>query len=87
MTAQKTTCLACGTPDHDRLPEYPPLCNGCLARAGTGLKFDGRVICTIDNGCSGILDRYDRHGLYGIVITDDGAEAWIPICELVAVVQ
>lgn len=79
----KRVCLACRRRSADTTPDYPALCVPCLHRAGRSLKPGTRVICTIDDGCSGVVNRIE-YGL-AVVATNDGQEAWIPIAETVAV--
>jgi hypothetical protein len=76
-------CLACGLYPADTIEEVPPLCALCLERAGDEIEPGARVICTVDNSCSGIIDRLENDDQLAVVRTNDGGEAWIPIQELV----
>lgn len=76
-------CTACGRRPAATTPEWPALCQPCLDRAGEKIKPGARVICEVDDGCSGTVDRIED-GL-AVVATADGKEAWVPIPELITV--
>ena len=76
-------CLACGQHPRATLPRFPALCLPCLDRAGENITAGARVICTVDHGCSGTVERVDDY--FGIVRTHDGHAAWVPTCVLVRV--
>jgi hypothetical protein len=78
-------CNACGRRPAATTPEWPALCQPCLDRAGEKIKPGARVICEVDEGCSGTVDRIED-GL-AVVATTDGKEAWVPIPELIAVTK
>jgi hypothetical protein len=76
-------CLACGKRPAATTPEWPALCNSCLNRSGQGIKPGIRVVCEVDDACSGTVDRIED-GL-AVVCSDAGKEAWVPIQELIPV--
>jgi hypothetical protein len=78
-------CLACGSRPAETTPEWPALCASCLDRAGKRIQTGIRVICTVDHGCSGSVDRLVDDDQLVVVRTADGQEAWVPIQELVLV--
>lgn len=80
-------CLACGKRPADTTPEWPALCLTCLDRTGERIKPRAHVICTVDSGCSGIVDWLVDDGFIAVVKTDDGPEAWVPVGELVRVTR
>jgi hypothetical protein len=84
-TIMSRKCLACGRRPAATTPEWPALCSSCLNRTGERIKPGARVICEIDDGCSGTIDRI-KDGL-AVVTTNDGKEAWVPIPELVRVTK
>jgi hypothetical protein len=83
----KRQCLACGKRPAATTPEWPALCQPCLDRAGHRVKAGDRVICEVDHGCSGQIDRLEDDGHFVIVRTDDGQEAWLPIGEVIRVTK
>jgi hypothetical protein len=76
-------CLACGRRPAATTPQWPALCASCLNRAGQRIGPGARVICEVDDGCSGIVNRIED-GL-AVVTTNDGQEAWVPIQEMIRV--
>jgi hypothetical protein len=78
-------CTACGRRSAATTAEWPALCQPCLDRAGEKIKPGARVICEVDDGCSGTVDRIE--GGLAVVATADGKEAWVPIPELIAVAK
>ena len=78
-------CLACGRHPAATTDEWPALCESCLERTGDEIEPGARVICTVDNNCSGIVERMENYDQLAVVRTNDGGEAWIPIQELVRV--
>ncbi len=80
-------CLACGRRPAATTPEWPALCASCLDRTGERIRPGARVICTVDDGCSGTVDRLVDDGQLVVVRTEDGQEAWVPVCELVRVAR
>jgi len=78
-------CLACGTNPAATTDEWPALCETCLERAGEEIEPGSRVICTVDHGCSGVVDRLENYDQLAVVRTNDGGEAWVPIPEMVRV--
>lgn len=78
------TCPACHQRDADTLHEYPALCTPCFKRAGNDIEPGASVICEIDHGCSGIVDRLADEMIV-VVRNPDGHEAWVPRVELVRV--
>ena len=78
-------CLACSRCSAATTPEWPALCASCLDRAGARIKPGARVVCEVDDACSGTVNRIED-GL-AVVITNDGKEAWVPIPELIAVTK
>jgi hypothetical protein len=79
----KRMCLACGKRPADTLAEYPALCKPCINRSGQPVKAGDRVVCEVDEGCSGTVGRIED-GL--AVITTKKGEAWVPIAELIKVI-
>ncbi len=78
-------CLACGVHPAITTPEWPALCAACLNRAGDDIRAEAQVVCTVDHGCSGIVDRLVDDDQLVVVRTHDGKEAWVPIQEMVRV--
>jgi len=78
-------CLACGGQPVATTEEWPALCESCLERVGDEIEPGARVICTVDHGCSGVVDRLENDDQLVVVRTDDGGEAWVPIQETVRV--
>jgi len=76
-------CLACGQRPVATTPDWPALCASCLKRTGQFITPGARVICEIDDACSGTVHRLEND--LAVVTTNDGKEAWVPIPELVAV--
>jgi len=79
-------CIACRRRNSVSVEDepVPPLCRPCWGRAGVGIRRGRRVICTVDDGTMrGIVRNIDGH--LAVVDLDDGAEAWLPIVELVVV--
>jgi class 3 adenylate cyclase len=56
-----------------------------LYRSGERIKPRVRVICTEADDCGGTVERLEHDGFLAVVRTDDGGEAWVPVCELVRV--
>lgn len=79
-------CLACGRRPAATTPEWPALCSSCLNRAGERIKPGARVVCEVDDGCSGTVDRLVDDGQIVVVKTASGQEAWVPIQELVRII-
>lgn len=75
-------CKACRTRSSITIDGYAPLCGRCLDRTGDGIKAGRRVVCEVDDSCSGIVARMVDG--YAVIETHDGGEAWIPTAELVA---
>jgi len=78
-------CLACGRHPSATTEEWPALCASCLARVGDEIEVGASVICTVDHGCSGVVDRLENYDQLAVVRTNDGGEAWVPILEMVRV--
>lgn len=76
-------CIACGRRPADTLPEYPALCLTCLDRAGERIQPAARVVCHVDESCSGTVKQMD--GDLAVVTTNDGEDAWLPRQELIRV--
>jgi hypothetical protein len=51
----------------------------------TDIEPGTRVVCTVDNGCSGTVDRLEDDGLLVIVRTTDVQKVWVPIQDMVRV--
>lgn len=78
-------CTACSRRPAATTPEWPALCQSCLDRCGEQIEPGVRVVCEVDESCNGTVSRLED-GL-AIVTTTDGGEAWLPIPELVAVID
>jgi hypothetical protein len=76
-------CLACGQRPAATTPEWPALCDSCLDREGERVSPGDKVICSVDHGCSGTVDRLEDDDQYIVVRTNDGKEAWVPRQEIV----
>ena len=66
------------------LRDYPALCKPCMNRSGRPVKAGDRVVCEVDDGCSGTVSRIED-GL-AVIATNNGREAWVPIGEVIKVV-
>jgi hypothetical protein len=65
--------------------DFPASCPSCLDRGGERVAPGDRVICSVDHGCSGTVDRLEDDDQLVVVRTTDGKEAWVPHQELVPV--
>jgi hypothetical protein len=79
------TCLACGRRPAATTEEWPALCEPCLDRSGERIEPGIDVVCTVSDGRGGTVERLENDGFLAVVRTDDGGEAWVPVCELVRV--
>ena len=76
-------CLACGIRPAATDEDWPAICEECLDRAGEPVEPRARVVCVVDGGLSGILDRIEDDLV--VVRTIEGEEAWLPQADVVAV--
>jgi len=86
MTDTKTPrpCLACGRHASATLLPEPALCERCLDRAGAPLKPGDRVVCTVDETCSGTVERIEDDTTI-IVRTASGTHVHLPIEDLITI--
>jgi hypothetical protein len=78
------TCLACQQRQSITLANQPPLCAGCLDRAGEEIAPGCPVISTVANGWDGMVDSLED-GQIAVVRTRDGSKVRLPIQETVRV--
>jgi hypothetical protein len=81
-------CVACGRHPSESVdePAIPPLCRSCWDGAGEQIVVGAHVVCTADDSCNGIVDRFEDDLTIAVVRADDGNEAWVPTIELVRVI-
>jgi len=82
MNIMARRCLACGQPAIT-LPDWPALCGSCIDRTSDEIEAGASVVCNTDERCSGVVDRLEDD--LAVVTTANGAEAWVPVCDLVRV--
>ena len=78
-------CLACGQRPAATTPEWPALCHPCLDSAGERIEPGARVVCTVDAGCSGVVERLEEDGHIAVVRTASGPDAWVSVGDMVRV--
>jgi hypothetical protein len=81
-------CVACGRHPSESVddPGIPPLCRSCWDGAGQQIEVGANVVCTSDDSCNGIVDRFEDDRSIAVVRAGDGNEAWLPTIELVRVI-
>lgn len=74
-------CKACLKNNSIIIDDSAPLCGQCLNRAGRGVNVGSRVVCEVDDSCSGSVRRIVDS--LAVIDTNAGREAWVPVAELV----